>query len=168
MELSDDLSPARRPLFVPVVLATVFLIIIGVSAGLALATWRGQGTTGNQGQNEPIPAVVQNAQACRPETQNMGARANASGTLRIALLVRTRTSAIWICRDGAGQLFYHANRGGESADWVEGVTALFLTGVRRDGDEYAVKAADGTVFELNSDRLRIIHKDGREEIQDAV
>ncbi|WP_412742664.1 hypothetical protein [Krasilnikovia sp. MM14-A1004] len=168
MELSDDLSPARRPLFIPVAIATVFLIIIGVSAGLALASWRGKGTTDKHGLNAPIPDVIQTQPACRPETQNMGTKFNASGTLRIALLVRTKTSAIWICKDDRGALFYHANRGGESAPWIEGQTALFLTGVRQDGDEYDVTAADGTVFQLSREQLRIIHKDGRVEIQDAV
>ncbi|GAB1689979.1 hypothetical protein KRM28CT15_17820 [Krasilnikovia sp. M28-CT-15] len=149
-------------------IATVFLIIIGVSAGLALASWRGQGETGKQSQNQTIPAGVQREPACRPETQNMGAKFAASGTLRIALLVRTRTSAIWICRDDAGQLYYHANRGGESAPWIERQTALFMPKVRQHGDEFEVTADDGTVFQVTAERLRIIYKDGREEIQNAV
>jgi hypothetical protein len=35
---SVDLPPLRRPLFFPVVIATVFLSIIGMSAGLVLGS----------------------------------------------------------------------------------------------------------------------------------
>ena len=51
------------------------------------------------------------------------------------------TSAVWICRDEAGALYYHANRGGGRATWIEDQTALFLPDVRRDGDGYVVTAA---------------------------
>jgi hypothetical protein len=38
VDLSDDHPPPRRPLFFPVVIATVFLGIIGMSAGLVLGS----------------------------------------------------------------------------------------------------------------------------------
>ncbi|GAB1645545.1 hypothetical protein KRMM14A1259_59680 [Krasilnikovia sp. MM14-A1259] len=150
------------------VLATVFLIIIGVSGGLALASWQRRGTTDNQAQNGPQPVPSASVQDCREETQAVAPSHGARGTLHIALLLRTQTSAIWICRDEAGQLFYHANRGGEAAKWIEGETALFLEGVQQDGDEYKVKSQDGTVFTVTAQRLLIRHKDGRVEIQMAA
>jgi hypothetical protein len=46
---------------------------------------------------------------------------------------------------------------------------LILNNVQSDGaGGYNVTAADGTTFSINSKRLRIVHKDGRVEIQLAV
>ncbi len=179
MDLSDDLPPARRPLFFPVVIATVFLSIIGMSAGLVLgARAKREAAEINQQQQQqqqqdpvvlpPSPDEGRGSE-CRPETHEMAAQAGATGPLRIALLLRTGSSAVWICADESGRFFYHANRGGEFAPWVENETALFLTGVQRaGGDAYAVTAADGTNFSITPKRLLIVHKDGREEVQPAV
>ena len=170
VDLSGDLPPLRRPLFFPVVIATVFLTIIGMSAGIAIASWHKAQEQGNQPQT-PIPSVVTSTPSdppCRPETQLVAPHFGAQGTLRIKLLLRTKTSAIWICADEAGQLFYHANRGGEEAKWVENETALFLPNVQEDGEGgYEVTATDGTTFSINSSRLHIVHKDGTEENQPA-
>jgi hypothetical protein len=175
VDLSDDLPSPRRSLFFPVVIATVFLTIIGMSAGLALASWHKSQTSDNNGQSSistPTPAPTSadaGKPACRPETQAIAPRFGAQGTLRIELLLRTKSSAVWICEDEAGNFFYHANRGGEHATWIEGQTALFLAGVEPDGDGgYLVKANDGTSFSINSTRLLIVHKDGSQEVQTAA
>ena len=97
----------------------------------------------------------------------MARRFDAAGTLRVEVLLRTRTWAVWICEDEAGRLYYHANRGGENATWIEGRTALFLPDVRHRGGEYVVTAPDGTSFSVTRQRLLIVHTDGREEIQEA-
>jgi hypothetical protein len=170
VDLSDDLPPLRRPLFFPVVIATVFLTIIGMSAGIAIASWH---KTQNQDNPTQISTPIVDSPSpsepeCRPETQAIAPRFGAQGTLRIKLLLRTKTSAVWICEDEAGQLFYHANRDGETAKWIEGETALFLSGVQSDGSGgYVVTASDGTTFSINSSRLHIVHKDGEEETQPA-
>jgi hypothetical protein len=169
VDLSADLPPPRRPLFFPVVIATVFLSIIGMSAGLVLGSRHAnQQAAGPSPYTAPAATITPTAEPCRPETQEMGHTYGASGTLRIELLLRTSTSAIWICVDDAGRLYYHANRGGEDARWVENKTALFMTGVQRNGDGYLVQADDGTTFSINSRRLRIVHKDGKIEVQTAV
>jgi hypothetical protein len=172
VDLSDDLLPPRRPLFFPVVIATVLLTIIAMSAGVALAAWHKQQNQDIQAQNPNQSVTVPttpSAPECRPETQQAAQRFNPQGTLRIQLLLRTATSAVWICADDAGQLFYHANKGGENATWIENKTALILNNVQSDGaGGYNVTAADGTTFSINSKRLRIVHKDGRVEIQLAV
>jgi len=99
----------------------------------------------------------------------MGKQAGAQGTLRIQLLLRTKSSAVWICEDEGGRYYYHANRGGEDAVWIERKTALFLTGVQPDGNGgYLATAADGTTFAITRRQLVIVHKDGRREVQDAV
>jgi hypothetical protein len=171
VDLSDDLLPPRRPLFFPVVIATVFLTIIGMSAGIAIASWRGGQNQDSQGQNITTPTAAgttPSGDPCRPETQLIAPGFGAQGTLRIQLLLRTKTSAIWICADEAGHLFYHANSGGENAKWIENKTALFLANVQPDANGgYQVTATDGTTFSINSKRLLIVHKDGREENQPA-
>jgi hypothetical protein len=168
VDLSADLSPPRRPLFFPVVIATVFLSIIGMSAGLVLGSRHSDHETVTQPQYTTPTAPTPTAKPCRPETQQMGRTYGASGTLRIELLLRTSTSTVWICSDDAGRLYYHANRGGEDARWVENETALFMPGVQRNGDGYVVQAQDGTTFSIDSRRLRIVHKDGKLEVQTAV
>jgi hypothetical protein len=169
VDLSDDLSPRRRPLFLPVVVATVFLSVIGMSAGLVLGS-RHRADVPDAQQQQPQTALTTTADSrpeCRPETRVVARRFHAAGTLRVALLLRTDTSAVWICEDENGALYYHANRGGERAKWIENQTALFLPGVQREGDGYVVTAPDGTTFSITSDRLFIVHKNGREETQKA-
>jgi hypothetical protein len=177
VDLSDDLPPARRPLFFPVVIATVFLSIIGMSAGLVLGARdkRAARESQQQQQQQPEGPVAQPTEGydarpeCRPETQRMGADAGATGTLRIALLLRTESAAVWICEDASGRFYYHANRGGERAPWLERETALFLPDVRHEGDgAYVVTAADGTNFSITPKRLLIVHSDGREEVQSVI
>ena len=161
-----DLAPPRRPLFFPVVIATVLLSIIGMSAGLVLGSRHAAGT--NAASPSDSPQTTTSAPVCRSETQEMGRRSGATGTLRVELTLRTASSTVWICSDQAGRLYYHANRGGADARWVEGETALFLTDVHRDGDGYAVTAPGGTTFSINARRLYIVHAGGTPETQRAV
>jgi hypothetical protein len=174
VDLSADLPPPRRPLFFPVVIATVLLSIIGMSAGLVLGSRHKQSDTAatpsGQGQyTAPEVTPTSTAEPCPEQTQAMGQKMGATGVLRIELELRTKYSTVWICQDDAGRLYYHANRGGPDATWVEGKTALFMSGVQRDGDGYTVTAADGNTFSINSRRLYIVHqKDDTTELQPAV
>jgi hypothetical protein len=172
VDLSGDLPSSRRPLFFPVVIATVFLSVIGLSAGLVLSSQhkdQGQGgTTTNSQPTTPPDTPASTAEPCRTETQTMGVRFGASGSLRIALKLRTAKSTVWICGDDGGRLYYHANRGGEKAKWIEGETALFLPDVQADGDTYRVTATDGTQFTITAERLEIQHKNGTVEVQKAA
>jgi hypothetical protein len=174
VSLPDDRPPPRRPLFFPVVIAAVFLAIIGMSAGLVLGA-RAKDEAKRAATEEQTVTSPSNPPAgppCRPETVAQAQLVNATGSLHIVLLIRTSTSVVWICSDEAGRLYYHANRGGEAAVWVEGKTALFLTDVTADGDVYTAVAEDGqgrrTTFKVSPDRLLIVHKDGSEEEQAAV
>jgi hypothetical protein len=170
VDQSDDLPP-RRPLFFPVVIATVFLTIIGMSAGLVL------GARAEQSAREPTPPTQQpvtqqpesGGPPCPPQSQVQGRLADAGGVLRVVLQVRTASSTVWICAGPDRRLYYHGNRGGENAEWIEGETALFLTGVVAFGDGYRAAATDAegraTVFEVTRQRLAIRHVDGRTEVQ---
>jgi hypothetical protein len=175
VDLSEDLPPPRRPLFLPVVIATIFLTVIGMSAGLALGARHRHRTADHQPQDNgpvvitPTGAASPDSKLCTSHTQAIAAQYGAQGELTIALKLQTDKSTIWICRDSAGALFYHANRGGEFADWQEGSTALFMSGVRASGDDqYVVTSPDGVIFRVDSRQLQIVHKDGRIETQKAV
>ena len=146
-----------------------------MSAGLVLGSRHKPApsaeTPAGQGQNTAsvVPPPTSTAEPCPAQTQAMGQKFGATGVLRIELELRTKSSTVWICQDDAGRLYYHANRGGPDGQWVEGQTALFMTGVQRAGDGYAVTADDGNTFSINSRRLYIVHKkDGKVEIQEAV
>ncbi|MDI6102039.1 hypothetical protein QLQ12_25810 [Actinoplanes sp. NEAU-A12] len=163
----DDHSQQRQPLFFPVVIATVLLTIIGMVGGYLLSERR----SGESGRNESsgrdlLPA----GQECLQQTQEMGAKFNAVGTLRQVLRVRTESRSVaWICQDEVGRLFYHANKGGADAPWVENKTALFLADVNHEGDyEFWATAADGNVFRVSNTRLAVEYTDGRIEEQSAV
>jgi hypothetical protein len=174
VDLSADLPPPRRPLFFPVVIATVLLSIIGMSAGLVLGSRHKQADNASppSGQGQYTPPVANptpTGDPCPAQTQAMGRKYGATGVLRIELKLKTTRSTVFICQDDAGNFYYHANRGGADALWVEGKTALFMTGVQRDGAGYTVTATDGNTFSINSKRLYIVHKqDGKVEVQYAV
>jgi hypothetical protein len=153
-----------------VVIATTFLSIIGMSVGLLLGSHRDRTSTATPIDN-PTVTVTEKTSAppggplCRDETQAAAQGAGVPGPLTRVLRLRTRTSEVYICRDPAGALYYHANRGGNT--WIEGKTALFLTGVTGQGGHYEVTAADGTTFSVTRERLRIVYKDGSQETQAA-
>jgi hypothetical protein len=174
VDLSADLPPPRRQLFFPVVIATVFLSIIAMSAGLVLGDRHKQAQNAappaGQGQYTVPPASpTPRGDPCPKQSQAMGEQQGAVGALRIDLKLKTRSSTVWICADEAGNLYYHGKKGGSDTPWVEGKTALFMTGVQRDGDGYTVTASDGNTFSINAKRLYIVHKqDGKVEVQPAV
>ncbi|MEV0895731.1 hypothetical protein [Actinoplanes sp. NPDC049802] len=161
----DDHSQRPRPLFLPVVITTAVLTVGGLVTGYLLSRDR---------EPEPVTqgsVLLPVEQLCRPETQVMGQKAGADGELRQVLRVRTESrTVVWICQDRQANLYYHANKGGGEAKWVENKTALFLTGVTHDGTgrEFQAVAADGSTFTVNGDRLVITHVDGRVEEQKVV
>lgn len=158
------------------VIATTFLSIIGISVGLLLGAQRERDQATDDRPNPPVgvtspatssaPGPTPSGQPCRPETQKAAARTGVTGRLVLVLHVRTERSDVYICRDASDALFYHANNGGSR--WVEGETALFLTEVERDGDDYRAFAPDGATFTVSKKRLLIVHAGGREEPQKAV
>ena len=60
-------------------------------------------------------------------------------------------------------------KGGTDAKWIEGQTALFLTGVWVEGtDRYAAQAYDGNIFSVDRERLLIAYADGEREEQKVI
>jgi hypothetical protein len=156
-----------------VLIATVFLTIIGMSVGLVMGVRAKDRTPSVDRTTDPVAAPTATYRpVCRSETQEAARRFSPSGTLVLVLQMRTATSGVWICADDAGRLYYHANRGGADAAWIEGRTALLLPDATAYGDGYRVTSKDPegrvTTFDVSSERLLITHKDGRQEEQPAV
>ncbi|MEU4425801.1 hypothetical protein AB0F81_34705 [Actinoplanes sp. NPDC024001] len=164
----DDHSQRQRPLFFPVVIATALLTIIGLAGGYLL----GEQSTRAKPQPTPSPSVslLPTTGRCPEQTQEVGRQQQAVGELREVLRVRTeRKTVVWICQDEAGGLYYHANKGGTGAVWVEGKTALFLSQVWREGESrYVAQAYDGNIFSVDRKRLLISYADGSEEVQKVI
>jgi hypothetical protein len=164
----DDHSQRRRPLFFPVVIATALLTIIGMVGGYLLGQER------KRAEPDPAPStpvsLLPTTGRCPEQTQEVGREQRAVGELREVLRVRTeRKTVVWICQDEAGGLYYHANKGGTDAVWIEGKTALFLSQVWREADgRYVAQAFDGNIFSVDRKRLLISYADGSEEVQKVI
>ena len=147
------------------VIATVFLCIIGMSAGFALGT-RHKNNLETLSQDVPDVNPPSFAPApgieCPPEMHDTAGRLGFTGPLTQVLRVRADATGttVWICQDPDGNLYYQGNRGGESAEWVEGQTALFLDGVVREGDTYVAVAHDGNKFMVNDRKLTVVTNSG--------
>ncbi|MEU8235128.1 hypothetical protein AB0C12_36520 [Actinoplanes sp. NPDC048967] len=165
MSQSVDLPPPRRPLFFPVVIATVLLSIIGMSAGLVLGSrHETPRQTGEQtdGQAPYVPTEPALSPGNCPPEMHATARRVLGEDVRLTKVLQVRTldtgTTVWICRDDTDRLFYQANRGGAEGKWIEGETALFLENVEPRGDGYFARAADGNTFDVNSERLEVVRK----------
>jgi hypothetical protein len=157
-----------------VVIATVFLSIIAMSAGLALGSHHKR-----QQQQQRPPAAATDTYlptqpavtsiACPPEMHATARKLGFYVTLTQVLKVRAATTGttVWICRDEASRLYYQANRGGYEKKWIEGKTALFLADVVQDGDDYRATATDGNTFTVNKVRLEIV-KNGVRQTWDVT
>jgi hypothetical protein len=153
-------------LFFPVVIATALLTIIGMVGGYLLGQER-ERTEPDPGVDvtttSTTPPLLATGPACPAQTQKIGPEQGAVGELRQVLRVRTKSKmVVWICQDEVGGLFYHANRGGTEAEWVENKTALFLPRVRQDeSGRFEAEAWDGNRFSVDRERLLITYADGR-------
>ena len=145
------------------VIATVLLSIIGMSAGLVLGSRHEEPQRAND-QTPYIPSDPADSPtgiACPPQMHETARGLGFPQELTQVLKVRATKSdtEVWICRDDNGKLFYQANSGGED-NWVEGETALFLENVEPDGDGYLATADDGNTFAVNSERLEVRTRKG--------
>jgi hypothetical protein len=154
----------RPAIWGPVLIAAVFLAIIGGSAGWIAGGWAKaadeRATADDQYQDTPQDApevgddVPQDdggndagnggndtggerpvANRCPAHTRQLAANSGAVGTLTAKFYLRTSRSHVWICADSNGRLFYQGFRGRLGVtQMVEGENALFLTDVREGSD----------------------------------
>jgi hypothetical protein len=175
---SADLSRPRRPIFFPVVIATVFLTIIGMTAGFVLGERhrRTVNASTETPQTSATYAPTESTSApsgplCPEATRATAVKLGFSSDLRqVFRIVTDHDNVVWICADPDGNLYYQGKNGGVRTKMVEGKNALFLSQVIKQGeDEYQVIApADRTRFEINRKQLIIYHANGRKEVQDVV
>jgi hypothetical protein len=173
---SDDLSPPRRPIFFPVVIATVFLTIIGMTAGFLLGErHRQQVRTAAEQSPDPgadpvsssAPGPTPSGARCPLEAEQTATRQQSKIIdLYEVLQVHTDNQAtVWICRDADDRLYYQSKTGGLDAPLVEGENGLFLPGVVELGSgQFQAIADDGNRFVVDRSAL-VIHfaKTGKTE-----
>jgi hypothetical protein len=133
-----------------VVIATVFLTIIGMTAGYVLGerhrrdNQQSQGAQGPsqvaQPTEEPAAAPTISGTACPQAAQDAAAALGAGGLSQVLMIKTTNHSTVWICRDPNGGLYYqsHTRVNGVDAPLAQNVNGLFLPGVTADGDRYVV------------------------------
>jgi hypothetical protein len=170
---SVDLSPPRRPIFFPVVIATVFLTIIGMAGGFVLGerhrqTNRVAQQTSSQ-QQAPAPATTESSAApvpsgpaCPPEAVQTAQQLGLASQLFQVMKIETnRGTTVWICQDTQGSLYYQGKTGGLSAPLVQRKNGLFLNKVTRTGtDEYEALADNGNLIEVSRETLQVRFTNG--------
>jgi hypothetical protein len=147
-----------------VVIATVFLTIMGMIGGYVLGErhrdrLRAQETSQTQ-ETAPDPGPASDSPSgrlCPTATQDTAAKLGFPTPLIQRLKIETdNESTAWICEDPNGKLYYQGKTGGLEADLVERINGLFLSDVVEDGDEYQATAADGARFVISRERL-VVH-----------
>jgi hypothetical protein len=159
--VNGDTERSRPAIWGPVLIAAIFLAIIGASAGWVIGHQRNQADNGanrsvneqpiDQSQGDPggDPAGDGGQQDggndggggdggdavdkdhCPQHTQQL-----AGTDLDRVLYIRTEKAQVWICTAADGTLFYQGHLYLEGDRLVENDNALFLTDVRADGDAY--------------------------------
>jgi hypothetical protein len=175
---SEDDSPHRRPVFFPVVIATVFLTIIGLTAGFVLGERRrdedkaaaSQPTEESQPVVAPSSAAASSGPPCPAETQQTATEGGFPGDLRQTLKIETDNgTVVWICRDPAGRLYYQGKTGGPGTALVQHKNGLFLPGViERGPDDYLAVADNGNRIFISRERLEVRFTNGKTEQHQVV
>lgn len=174
---SDDLSPPRRPIFFPVVIATVFLTIIGLAGGFVLGERHrdekaeAAGRTAGQQPSLPgaTPAVSLPSESCPEETREFAVAQGFAFDLRQVLRIETDNgTVVWICEDPQQRLFYQGKTGGPDAKLVQNKNGLFLPDVTERAGGYVAVAHNGNQFLVDRDRLEIRYTKGNVETHRVV
>ncbi len=143
------------------VIATVLLSIIAMSAGLVLGSRHEEPRQQVGDQDAYVPTRQPVSPARCPEEMHETAR-RLGYELPMVQVLRVRAAGsgttVWICTDDTGRLFYQANRGGDEQRWVEGETALFLANVVKGENDWHATAPDGNSFSVNEERLEVVIK----------
>jgi hypothetical protein len=174
---SDDLSPPRRPIFFPVVIATVFLTIIGLAGGFVLGERHRDEKAAAAGRRSAqqttlpgaTPEVALPSESCPEETREFAVTQGFAPDLRQVLRVETDNgTVVWICEDPQRQLFYQGKTGGPDTPLVQNKNALFLPDVTERDGEYVAVARNGNQFLVDRDRLEIRYINGNVETHRVV
>ena len=175
---SDDLSPPRRPIFFPVVIATVFLTIITMVGGFVLGERRRGEVTdarpdpGPVGQStDAAPNPTPSGVLCPEETLETARELGFPDDLRQVLRIVTDSGAVvWICRDLNGDLYYQGKTGGENSSLIQNDNGLFLEDVEKLGkDRYRATAKkDGAQITISRDELEVVRPGRRPQVNEVI
>jgi len=172
----------------PLVLAVIFLAVLGAGAGFSLGTLARDGhptATSSTGTpptgadqtpvtnvpatdgTPPTPSTVR----CLAHTEQQAGVA----PLSQVLYLHTADSEVWICQSAGGTLYYQGHKGQPGGTLTEKATALFLTTVEREGSDGYVATntdpADGHVTKYHVTSRQLIIEDtvtGHQEVQPAL
>ena len=174
----------------PLLLAVIFLAVLGAGAGFSLGTLArdghasastgdtsgpgpgGDGHTPDAGGTTGGTPTGSGGQRCPSHTEQQAGVA----PLTQLLYLHTAKSEVWICQDKDGTLYYQGHRILKQVDekLVEGTNALFLFKVDHEGDGYVATNTDPsnghvTRYHVTRDKLIIesVWSGGTEE-QDSV
>jgi hypothetical protein len=179
-EYDDRDEPATRYTTVAIVLAVVFLTVLGAGVGLVLAIGSNGKGTGNDVANETSgPSLTPSARTGTDEPYNGGTNTRtrtappgksypptrkdacpkqseeAAGTpLTLLLFIRTARSEVWICQ-GQGRTFYQGHVRGGPFTAATSDNTIFITNVRYEAGVHAATNGD-TVYYVSAERLRIL------------
>jgi hypothetical protein len=179
-------APRRTgPRVLAVLLAAVFLGVIGASAGYIVGTRVKQARAEAQGGQQPgggrqpggtgtVPATGRGTPAgppCpQPTIELAHSKGAPAGPLHRVLYIETAKSEVWICRDAAGRLWYQGHRKSTpdarypAEDLVDGRTSLLLSQVNvtvaNQKDQYLAVNVDPvngnqTRYAVTTERLLI-------------
>jgi hypothetical protein len=167
----------RSVVILQVLLAMVFLAMIGGSAGyllgrqrqhrLAAARSSTPGTPGTPDARDdsPTPAAPSASPSADPKRclAYTEQRAGVSPLIEVLYLRTIRGSSVWICQDQAGRLYYQGYTGAPGGAPTDGQDALFSDDVHREGaDGYAATYTDSkneiTEYHVTPARLVIKFK----------
>jgi hypothetical protein len=155
-----------------VVIATVFLTIIGMVTGFVLGERHRQNQSQGQGQPDtPVPSsfasadptVQQSGTLCPQEMLAKSVELGFPGDLRQVLKIETdNATVVWICRDYADKLYYQSNTDGPDTAIVQGHNGLFLDNVTdKGGDVFEALAANKNEIEISREHLVVRFANGK-------
>lgn len=160
----------RRPVVGPLLLALLFLAVIGGSTGVILGRTQAKsagakgGATPSGGTEYPPPTQTQrpdpspSREPCLDHTEQLARQQGSAGGLLVVLYIQTTASEAWICRDSAGRLWYQGHTGtATDRDLVEHKNALFLSQVGEESGGYvATNPGTGTRTEYHVSRQKLV------------
>jgi hypothetical protein len=170
LTMADGSLRPRRSTAGPLVVAVIFLGVLGAGAGFSLGTLARDAHVSTSSTHGTPPATPpaqaggtdqtpadngnQNSPSAPASSQSTGSPADSthcpqhtidlarSGSLTLLLYLHTGKSEVWVCKSGDGTLFYQGHLGQPGGSLKEGKTALFLTTIAPEGSGYVATNTD--------------------------
>ena len=153
------------------VIATVFLTILGMVGGFVLGERRRAADADRAAQRRvESPTTAPTGTACPAETLATASGQGYSAELWQVLRIETDNgTTVWICRDSGGALFYQGKTGGSDAPLEQDKNGLFLPGVQESGtDEYEVADRAGNQILVSRKLLEVRLARGGRQVHPVV